>query len=458
MSALGRVRIGHKAPDFHCEAVVNGVILEVSLSTYIHSPSSSSATSPPSATTSSDTSPWLLILFIPTAFSFVCPTEVLAFQTCLSEFQSRNCNLVFISVDTKHSLWHWQNVPRQYGGLGKVDIPLLRDANQRIARDYGVLVEEEGVTLRCAFLVDGGGVVQQITLNNLTNLQRKFGVQVTDLDEVYKGKGGDSVGASKGVDKVIEEEDEDGSGKGSPKATTEETTSQQPKPTDSITQQDNHQNLPSITSLPTIESFHTHPSHSAPTSIPSTPAPTSCHPHFSSTAASSSSIPHLDQTYITTLFSPSSNPNSPGTGGSNTPSHGKGNQGIKHNTYSSRRGSHVVLDFAEIITPPPVPAPQPPTQLLSPPPRSSHTPISRPQTALRAQSYHGSGSGSGTPSTYTTSKSSGSTTTASSPSATTPGQTRLQATFEAIRKMGVGLGSPLWKDGKEYGYFDGIEG
>ncbi|KAF2995538.1 hypothetical protein E8E13_002564 [Curvularia kusanoi] len=160
MSQLGKVRIGHKAPDFHTEAVIGGAIREVSLSAFIR-PSAPSSSPDPDA-------PWLLLLFIPAAFSFVCPTEVIAFQNCYDEFRDRNCKIAFVSVDTKHSLWHWQNVPRQYGGLGNTDIPLLSDATHKIGRDYGVLVEEEGVCLRGMFIIDNEGLVQQITLNNLT--------------------------------------------------------------------------------------------------------------------------------------------------------------------------------------------------------------------------------------------------------------------------------------------------
>jgi peroxiredoxin (alkyl hydroperoxide reductase subunit C) len=128
---------------------------EVTLSTYIH-PSIKPGTPNPDL-------PWLILLFIPAAFSFVCPTEVLAFQNCLDEFRDRNCSVVFVSVDTKHSLWHWQNVPRQYGGLGQTDIPLLSDANHRLSRDYGVLIEDEGVSLRGMFMIDGEGIVQQVS-------------------------------------------------------------------------------------------------------------------------------------------------------------------------------------------------------------------------------------------------------------------------------------------------------
>jgi peroxiredoxin (alkyl hydroperoxide reductase subunit C) len=173
MSSLGQVRIGQKAPDFHCEAVYGGAIrgtqllshstipetdtlIEVSLSTYIR-PSASPGTPDPDA-------PWLILLFIPAAFSFVCPTEVLAFQNCYEEFRDRHCSVAFVSVDTKHSLWHWQNVPRQYGGLGNIDIPLLSDASHKIGRDYGVLVEEEGVSLRGMFIIDGEGLVQQVCI------------------------------------------------------------------------------------------------------------------------------------------------------------------------------------------------------------------------------------------------------------------------------------------------------
>lgn len=174
MSATGHVRIGHKAPYFHCDAVIKGAIegtlnagslfdkspiltsmpSEVTLNTYIRPSSKPGETDPHS--------PWLIILFIPAAFSFVCPTEVLAFQNCHDEFKDRNCSIVFVSVDTKHSLWHWQNVPRQYGGLGQIDIPLLSDANHRIAQDYGVLIEEEGVSLRGMFIIDNEGIVQQV--------------------------------------------------------------------------------------------------------------------------------------------------------------------------------------------------------------------------------------------------------------------------------------------------------
>lgn len=132
--------------------------VELTLDSFIR-PSASPSCPDPNA-------PWLLLLFIPAAFSFVCPTEVIAFQNCYEEFKDRNCDIAFVSVDTKHSLWHWQNVPRQYGGLGNIDIPLLSDATHKIGRDYGVLVEEEGVSLRGMFIIDNDGLVQQVCVHN----------------------------------------------------------------------------------------------------------------------------------------------------------------------------------------------------------------------------------------------------------------------------------------------------
>lgn len=67
-------------------------------------------------------------------------------------------------------MWHWQNVPRQYGGLGPIDVPLLSDANRRMSRDYGVLIEDEGISLRGMFIVDGAGIVQQVSQRSLHNL------------------------------------------------------------------------------------------------------------------------------------------------------------------------------------------------------------------------------------------------------------------------------------------------
>lgn len=171
MSAIAIVRVGRRAPDFRCDAVEKGTIrsicpvfkiflvahqsqlitiyAEVALSDYVCEKKKR----------------WLIILFIPAAFSFVCPTEVLAFQNCPGEFGDRKCEVVFVSVDSKHTLWHWSNLPREYGGLGSVDITLLSDATHKMGKDYGVFIEEEGTCLRGMFIVDPEGIVQHVSLN-----------------------------------------------------------------------------------------------------------------------------------------------------------------------------------------------------------------------------------------------------------------------------------------------------
>lgn len=111
---------------------------------------------------------WVLLLFIPAAFSFVCPTEVLAFSDCIEEFAGHQTSVAFISTDTKHVMWHWQELPRKHGGLGKCLVPLLADPSHQITRSWGILVENEGVALRGMFLVDPHAVVQHVSLPRST--------------------------------------------------------------------------------------------------------------------------------------------------------------------------------------------------------------------------------------------------------------------------------------------------
>lgn len=117
--------------------------------------------------------PWLVLLFVPTAFSFVCRSEVLAFQSCIEEFRNRNCSVCFVSTESKHALWHWTHVPCEYGGLGHIDIPLLSDPSHKISKDYGVLVdtkeERDHLMLSGTFIVGGDGLLQQVRLPLLSS-------------------------------------------------------------------------------------------------------------------------------------------------------------------------------------------------------------------------------------------------------------------------------------------------
>ena len=105
-------------------------------------------------------------MFIPMAWSFICPTEIRAFDRRLQEFEARKCGVVFCSTDSEFVLRAWNQTPEEDGGLGRVSVPLMSDRSRRIAREYGVLIESEGVTQRSMFIIDPRGMVRQVTTND----------------------------------------------------------------------------------------------------------------------------------------------------------------------------------------------------------------------------------------------------------------------------------------------------
>ncbi|CAN7980932.1 unnamed protein product [Ixodes pacificus] len=135
------------APAFKGKAVVDGQFKDISLADY--------------------KGKYLVLFFYPLDFTFVCPTEIIAFSDRADEFRKINTELVAVSVDSHFSHLAWTNTPRKQGGLGKMNIPLLSDFNKQIARDYGVLLEDAGLALRGLFIIDPKGVVRQITVNDL---------------------------------------------------------------------------------------------------------------------------------------------------------------------------------------------------------------------------------------------------------------------------------------------------
>jgi peroxiredoxin 2/4 len=100
------------------------------------------------------------------AWTFVCPTEIIAFSDAVSQFTARGANVVFASTDSEYSLLAWSNTSRKDGGLGKVNIPLYSDKNHKLSKDYGVLLEEEGIALRGIFLIDPKGIIRQVRSHN----------------------------------------------------------------------------------------------------------------------------------------------------------------------------------------------------------------------------------------------------------------------------------------------------
>jgi len=112
---------------------------------------------------------YLVLFFYPLDFTFVCPTEILAYSDATPEFQKIGCNLVACSVDSEYSHFAYTETPRSKGGLGRVNFPMLSDITKKIARDYGCLIEsgdESGLSLRATFIIDARGVLRHATYSD----------------------------------------------------------------------------------------------------------------------------------------------------------------------------------------------------------------------------------------------------------------------------------------------------
>ncbi len=109
---------------------------------------------------------WTLLLFYPLDFTFVCPTEIIAFSDAIERFRQLGVEVLGISIDSKFTHLAWTETDRKLGGVGRIEFPLLADVKKEAAAAYGVLTDD-GVALRGLFLVDDEGVVQHATVNNL---------------------------------------------------------------------------------------------------------------------------------------------------------------------------------------------------------------------------------------------------------------------------------------------------
>lgn len=136
-----------KAPDFKATALTGYEFKEVALSDY--------------------KGQWVCLFFYPLDFTFVCPTEITAFDAQYSAFKELGCEVLGCSVDSQFSHLAWAKVPTKEGGIGKLQFPLLADIKKEIGRSYGVLLEEAGVTLRGLFLINPHGVVQYQLVHDL---------------------------------------------------------------------------------------------------------------------------------------------------------------------------------------------------------------------------------------------------------------------------------------------------
>jgi len=135
------------APDFTATAVVDGQFKEVSLSDY--------------------RGKYVVLFFYPLDFTFVCPTEIIAFSDRIKDFEERNVQVLGASIDSQFSHLAWIRQPRKEGGLGQMNFPLIADITKQISADYGVLLEEAGVALRGLFLIDQDGIGRHMLVNDL---------------------------------------------------------------------------------------------------------------------------------------------------------------------------------------------------------------------------------------------------------------------------------------------------
>lgn len=138
--------VGSQAPDFALEGVLNGRFAHYRLSDY--------------------KGKWVVLFFYPLDFTFVCPTEILAFSDRLSEFRKLGAEVLGASVDSKYSHLAWTEKPREEGGIKGLAYPLLEDLGKELAEEYGVLAEDGKVALRGLYIIDPDGVVQHATINN----------------------------------------------------------------------------------------------------------------------------------------------------------------------------------------------------------------------------------------------------------------------------------------------------
>lgn len=107
-----------------------------------------------------------VLFFYPLDFTFVCPSEIIAFDHRLEEFTSRGINVIGVSVDSQFSHFAWKNTPVNQGGIGQVRYPLVADLNKQISRDYDVLLGDS-VALRGSFLLDKDGTIRHAVINDL---------------------------------------------------------------------------------------------------------------------------------------------------------------------------------------------------------------------------------------------------------------------------------------------------
>ena len=142
------ITVGQKAPEFTATAVEEQEFRVVRLNDYLGK--------------------YVVLFFYPLDFTFVCPTEIIAFSDRYEEFSSLNTQILGVSVDSEFAHLAWIQTQRKQGGLGDIEYPLVSDLTKEISSAYSVLDTHAGIALRGLFIIDQEGMVQHITVNNLS--------------------------------------------------------------------------------------------------------------------------------------------------------------------------------------------------------------------------------------------------------------------------------------------------
>jgi peroxiredoxin 2/4 len=142
------IQIGEQAPDFKAIAVIEQEFQTIALSDYLGK--------------------YVILFFYPLDFTFVCPTEIIAFSDRYPEFSNLNTEILAVSIDSQFAHLAWIQTERKQGGLGDIAYPLISDLTKQISRQYGVLDETTGIAFRGLYIIDRQGIVQHLTINNLS--------------------------------------------------------------------------------------------------------------------------------------------------------------------------------------------------------------------------------------------------------------------------------------------------
>ncbi len=155
------IRVGQKAPDFSATAVIDQEFQTLKLSNYLDQ--------------------YVVLFFYPLDFTFVCPTEIIAFSDRHEEFSSLNTQILGVSVDSEFAHLAWIQTEKKQGGIGDINYPLISDLKKEISTSYNVLEPDAGIALRGLFIIDPEGIIQYMIVNNFS-----FGRSVDETLRVLK--------------------------------------------------------------------------------------------------------------------------------------------------------------------------------------------------------------------------------------------------------------------------------